>query len=154
MMLTARKTRRRKLAQIRYLVACRKGRHLPYGGTLATCMFAGLAFALLWREYSADSVWAGRALVIPVFIAVTAVIRRLREPLNWQDLLAIRLEAYTPLDLHAWRELQQGVKEAGFIEIPVLELWLKKETGAVFKPARRDFAFTERQPEEGVSEDD
>lgn len=154
MMLTARKKRRRKLAQIRYLVTCWKGRHLPYGGTLATCVLAGLAFALLCREYTAGSEWAGWALVIPVFIAVAAVIRRLREPLNWQDLLAFRLEAYTPLDLHAWRELQQEVKEAGFIEIPVLELWLKKETGAVFKPARRDFAFTERQSEEGVSEDD
>lgn len=154
MMLTARKTRRRKLSQIRYLVACRKGRHLPYGGTLATCVLAGLAFAVLWREYAAGSVWAGAALVIPVFVAAAAVIRRLREPLNWQDLLAVRLEAYTPLDLPAWRELQQEVKEAGFIEIPVLELWLKKETGAVFKPVRRDFAFTERQPEEGVSEDD
>lgn len=51
MMLTARKKRRRKLAQIRYLVACWKGRHLPYGGTLATCVLAGLAFALLWRRY-------------------------------------------------------------------------------------------------------
>ncbi|MGC0783888.1 hypothetical protein [Pantoea agglomerans] len=152
MMLTAWKKRRRKLAQIRYLVACWKGRHLPYGGTLATCVLAGLAFALLWREYAAGSEWAGAALVIPVFVAAAAVIRRLREPLNWQDLLAIRLEAYTPLDLPAWHELQLAVKEAGFIE--VLELWLKKETGAVFKPARRDFAFTERQPEEGVSEDD
>lgn len=154
MMLTARKTRRRKLAQIRYLVTCRKGRHLPYSGTLATCVLAGLAFALLWREYAAGSEWAGAALVMPVFVAAAAVIRRLREPLNWQDLLAIRLEAYTPLDLPAWHELQLAVKEAGFIEVPVLEFWLKKETGAVFKPARRDFAFTERQPEEGVSEDD
>ncbi|MBK5017905.1 hypothetical protein [Pantoea sp. S62] len=154
MMLTAQKKRRRQLSQIRYLVACWKSRHLPYGGTLATCVLAGLAFAVLWREYAADSVWAGRALVIPVFIAAAAVIRRLREPLNWQDLIAIRLEGYTPLDLPAWHELQQGVKEAGFIEVPVLELWLEKETGAVFKPARRDFAFTERQPEEGVSEDD
>lgn len=153
MNLTTYKKRRRELSQIRYLVACWKRRHLPYGGTLATCVLAGLAFAVLWREYAADSVWAGRALIIPVFIAVAAVIRRLREPLNWQDLLAIRLEAYTPLDLPAWRELQQGVKKAGFIEIPVLELWLKKETEAVFKPARRDFAFTERQPEEGAGED-
>lgn len=154
MMLTARKTRRRKLSQIRYLVACWKGRHLPYGGTLATSVLASTAFALLWREYAAGSEWAGAALVIPVFVAAAAVIRRLREPLNWQDLLAIRLEAYTPLDLHAWRELQQEVKEAGFIEVPVLERWLRKETAAVFKPARRDFAFTQRQPEEGAGEDD
>ncbi|MDE8558880.1 hypothetical protein [Pantoea vagans] len=154
MMLTARKMRRRKLSQIRYLVACWKGRHLPYGGTLATSVLASTAFALLWREYAAGSEWAGAALVIPVFVAAAAVIRRLREPLNWQDLLAIRLDAYTPLDLPAWRELQRSVKEAGFIELPVLELWLKKEAGAVFKPARRDFSFTERQPEEGVSKDD
>jgi hypothetical protein len=153
-MLTARKKRRRQLAQIRHLVACWKSRHLPYGGTLATCVLAGTAFALLWREYTAHSAWAGGALVIPVAIAVAAVISRLREPLNWQDLLASRLEAYTPLDLPAWRELQRVVKEAGFIEVPALECWLKKETEAVFKPARRDFAFTERQPEEGLSEDE
>ncbi|MGC1018989.1 hypothetical protein WKH24_22050 [Pantoea agglomerans] len=153
MSLTIQKKRRRKLSQIRSLVACWKRRHLPYGGTLATCVLAGLAFAVLWREYAAHSAWAGCALVMPVFIAVAAVISRLREPLNWQDLLASKLEAYTPLDLPAWRELQQIVKKAGFIEIPVLELWLKKEAEAVFKPARRDFAFTERQPEEGAGED-
>ncbi|HCR0227225.1 hypothetical protein FHW04_003851 [Pantoea sp. AN62] len=154
MSLTIQKKRRRKLAQIRYLVACWKRRHLPYGGTLATCVLAGLAFAVLWREYAAHSAWAGRALVIPVFIAVAAVISRLREPLNWQDLLASKLEAYTPHDLPAYRDLQRVVKEAGFIEASMLEFWLKKETEAVFKPARRDFAFTERQPEEGISEDE
>ncbi|WP_336749864.1 hypothetical protein [Pantoea vagans] len=154
MMLTARKKRRRKLAQIRTLVHSWKRRHPPYSGTLTTCMLAGLAFAMLWREYNEYSAWAGRVLVIPIFIALAAVIRRLREPLNWQDLLASKLESYTPLDLPAWRELQRVTKEAGVIDVPVLEWWLEKETGAVFKPARRDFAFTERQPEEGVSEDD
>ena len=143
------KRRRRQLGEIRVMVASREHGHLPYAGTLAVCMMALLVLAVLWREYAHGRVWAGWLMVLPAVVAAAAVVMRLREPLNWQDLIARRLAVYPYRDVTAWRELQQVVAEAGFISVPMLACWLDKEMQTFTTPARRrTFAFTERERDE------
>ncbi|QKJ89305.1 hypothetical protein PMPD1_4407 (plasmid) [Paramixta manurensis] len=145
---TENRRRRRELAQIRYLVEQWGQRYPPYMGTLWICMFAALVFAFLWREQSFGRVWAG-TLFIPVIVAVIAVIVRMREPLNWQDLIARRLEVYPYEDVTAWRDLQNAVYMAGYIDRSFIVDWLNEEKKAVLKPVRREFRFTRRGHDEG-----
>lgn len=143
------KSRRRQLGEIRGMVARWEHGHLPYAGMLAVCMMALLFLALLWREYAHGRVWAGWLMVLPAVVVAVAVVMRLREPLNWQDLIARRLAVYPYRDVTAWRELQQVVVEAGFISVPMLACWLDKEMQTFTTPARRrTFAFTERERDE------
>ena len=145
----AEKSRRRQLGEIRGMVASWEHGHLPYAGTLAVCMVALLVLAVLWREYAHGRVWAGWLMVPPAVVVAAAVVMRLREPLNWQDLIAGRLAVYPYRDVRAWRELQQGGVEAGFISVPMLACWLDKEMLTFTTPARRrTFAFTGRERDE------
>lgn len=124
------------------------GGHSPYVGTLAICVVAVLASALLWRENAAPSLWVGWLMYLPAAVAAGAVFLRLRKPLNWQDLMAKELASYPYADVEAWRALQQVVREEGFIPASMLLGWLETESKAVMKPARREFSFTSREPGE------
>ncbi|KAA6094159.1 MULTISPECIES: hypothetical protein [unclassified Pantoea] len=144
------KRRRRQLGEIRVMVASWKHGHLPYADTLVVCILSLAVLAVLWGDYSYHGrVWAGWLMVLPAVVVAAAVVMRLREPLNWQDLIARRLAVYPYRDVTAWRELQQVVVEAGFISVPMLTCWLDKEMQTFTTPARRrTFAFTERERDE------
>ncbi len=127
------------------MAAYRTGGHSPYVGTLAICVAAVLASALLWRENAAHSLWVGWLMYLPAAVAAGAVLLRLRKPLNWHDLIAQELASYPYADVEAWRDLQQVVREEGFIPASVFIGWLDKELKAGMNPLRREFRFTSRE---------